>query len=69
MSEAPDFRDWAARITRKADKEADTSEAQRLMSIADYWVKLADVEDWQRDNAEVRDLEVRDNIEVNEPAH
>jgi hypothetical protein len=25
-----------------------THEAQRLMSIAEYWVKLADIEDWQR---------------------
>jgi hypothetical protein len=57
MSEAPDFRRWAARVARQADKEPDIDEAQRLMSIAEYWVKLAEIEDWQRDNS------------VSEPAH
>jgi len=51
MSETPDFRGWAARVARQADKEPDTDEAQRLMSIADYWVKLAEIEDWERDSA------------------
>ncbi len=48
MSEAPDFRGWAARIARQAGQERDAKEAQRLMSIAEYWVKLAEMEDWQR---------------------
>jgi len=52
MSEAPDFRSWAARVARQADKEPDSDEAQRLMSIADYWVKLAEIEDWERKHAE-----------------
>lgn len=51
MSEAPDFRGWAARVARQADKEPDVDEAQRLMSIAEYWVKLAEIEDWERDSA------------------
>jgi len=34
MSESPDFRSWAARVALQATKERDTSEAQRLMSIA-----------------------------------
>lgn len=51
MSEAPDFRGWAARVARQADEEPDTDEA-RLMSIAEYWVKLAEIEDWERDSAE-----------------
>lgn len=51
MSEVPDFRKWAARVARQADKEPDATEAQRLMSIAAYWAKLAEIEDWQRDNA------------------
>jgi len=49
MSEAPDFRGWAARVARQAGQERDAKEAQRLMSIAAYWVKLAELEDWQRD--------------------
>ncbi len=61
MSEAPDFRSWAARVARQADKEPDSDEAQRLMSIADYWVKLAEIEDWERDSAV--------NEPVREPAH
>jgi hypothetical protein len=48
MSEAADFRGWAARITRQAGQARDAKEAQRLMSIAQYWVKLAEMEDWQR---------------------
>jgi len=51
MSDAPDFRKWAARVARQAGKEPDATEAQRLMSIATYWAKLAEIEDWQRDNA------------------
>ena len=51
MSEAPDFRGWAARVARQAGQERDAKEAQRLMSIAAYWVKLAEMEDWQRDTA------------------
>jgi hypothetical protein len=49
MSESPDFRSWAARIAHQATKERDPSEAQRLLSIAGYWDRLADIEDWQRD--------------------
>ena len=49
MSEQPDFRKWAARVARQADRERDANEAHRLMSIAEYWTRLADIEDWQRD--------------------
>ena len=49
MSEASDFRGWAARIARQAGQERDVKEAQRLMSIAEYWVKLAEMKDWRRD--------------------
>jgi len=49
MSEAPDFRGWAARIARQAGQERDAKEAQRLMNIAQYWVKLAEMKDWRRD--------------------
>ena len=60
MSEAPDFRGWAAHVARQADKEPDTDEALRLMSIAEYSVKLAEIEDWERDSA--------DSNSIHEPA-
>jgi hypothetical protein len=49
MSESPDFRGWAARVARQATKERDAGEVQRLLSIAGYWERLADLEDWQGD--------------------
>ena len=49
MSEARDFRRWAAQVARRAGEEPDANEAQRLLSIAEYWVRLAEMEDWQRD--------------------
>jgi hypothetical protein len=39
----------AARLASKADKEPDPCESQRLMSIVEYWKRLADLEDWERD--------------------
>jgi hypothetical protein len=36
-------------MAHQATKERDPSEAQRLLSIAGYWDRLADIEDWQRD--------------------
>jgi hypothetical protein len=50
MSELPDFRSWAARVGREAAEERDDSRVLRLMSIAGYWERLADLEDWQRDS-------------------
>jgi hypothetical protein len=49
MSQSPDFRNWAARVVRQATKERDAGEAMRLMSIAGYCERLADIEDWERD--------------------
>jgi hypothetical protein len=49
MSEARNFRRWAAQVARQAGEEPDANEAQRLLSIAEYWVRLAEMEDWQRD--------------------
>jgi hypothetical protein len=49
MSEVPDFRAWAARLASKADKEPDSHESQRLMSIVEYWKRLGDLDDWERD--------------------
>jgi hypothetical protein len=53
MPESPDFRSWAARVASQAAKERDDSEVLRLMSIAKYWERLADLQDWQRDSAAV----------------
>jgi hypothetical protein len=49
MSASPDFRSWATRVANQAANERDDSEVLRLMSIAVYWERLADLEDWQRD--------------------
>lgn len=49
MPEAQDFRNWAARVVDQAGKENDLGEAERLTSIAEYWNRLADFEDWERD--------------------
>jgi hypothetical protein len=49
MSEARNFRRWAAQVARQAGEEPDANEAQRLLSIAEYWVRLAEMEDWRRD--------------------
>ena len=49
MPEARDFRNWAARVADQAGKESDLGEVERLTSIAEYWNRLADIEDWERD--------------------
>jgi hypothetical protein len=49
MPDARDFRNWAARVADQAGKESDVDEADRLASIAKYWNRLADLEDWERD--------------------
>jgi hypothetical protein len=47
MSEAQDFRIWAARVVRQANAEPDANEVRRLIGIAEYWVRLAEFEEWQ----------------------
>jgi hypothetical protein len=47
MSEAENFRKWAAQVARQAGEEPDANEARRLKGIAEYWVRLAELEDWQ----------------------
>ncbi len=47
MSAVPDFRTWAAQVARQAGEEPNESEAQRLMRIAEYWVRLAERDDGQ----------------------
>jgi hypothetical protein len=46
MSDGHHFRKWAAQVARQAGEEPDAGEAQRLLTIAEYWVRLADSEDW-----------------------
>jgi len=50
MRDTPDFRKQAARVAQQASREPDAKEAQRLMSIAEYWIRLAEIEDWERDS-------------------
>ena len=45
MSDANHFRKWAAQVARQAGEEPDAAEAQRLLSIAECWVRLADGEE------------------------
>jgi hypothetical protein len=49
MSEASNLRKWAAEAARQAKLERNAEEARRLLSFARYWTRLADEEDWQRD--------------------
>jgi hypothetical protein len=51
MSVSLDFRSWAARVADQAASEGDDREVLRLMSIAVYWERLADLEDWQQPGA------------------
>jgi hypothetical protein len=45
MSRGLQFRKWAAQVARQAGEEPDAAESQRLLSIAEYWVRLADSEE------------------------
>jgi hypothetical protein len=50
MSDQSKLRKWAAEAARQAKTEKDANEARRLASFAQYWTRLADLEDWQRDH-------------------
>jgi hypothetical protein len=50
MSDESKLRKWAAEAARQAKTEKDADEARRLASFAQYWTRLADEEDWQRDH-------------------
>ena len=52
MSEQPKLRKWAAEAARQAKAEKDADEARRLSSFAQYWTRLADAEEWRRDDAD-----------------
>jgi hypothetical protein len=44
------LRKWAAEAARQAKVEKDANEARRLVSFAQYWTRLADLEEWKRDD-------------------
>jgi hypothetical protein len=50
MSDESKLRQWAAEAARQAKTEKDADEARRLASFAQYWNRLADLEDWRRDS-------------------
>jgi hypothetical protein len=49
QASASNLRKWAAEAVRQAKLERNAEEARRLLSFAQYWTRLADTEDWQRD--------------------
>jgi hypothetical protein len=59
MPASPDFRSWAARVADQAASERDDREVLRLMSIAVYWERLADLEDWQQDGIAASNAKTR----------
>jgi hypothetical protein len=50
MSDQSELRKWAAEAAQQARIEKDANEARRLQSFAQYWTRLADTEEWQRDH-------------------
>jgi hypothetical protein len=39
------FRKWAAQVAQQAGEEPDIAESQRLLNVAEYWVRRADLEE------------------------
>ena len=56
MPHGSHYRKWAAQVARQAGEEPDAAEAQRLLSIAEYWVQLADSEESDQPAADRSDL-------------
>lgn len=50
MSNESKLRKWAAEAARQAKAEKDADEARRLLSFAQYWTRLADEEEFRRDD-------------------
>jgi hypothetical protein len=50
MSDQSELRKWAAEAAQQAMTEKDANEARRLQSFAQYWTRLANTEEWQRDH-------------------
>jgi hypothetical protein len=51
MSDESVLRKWAVEAELQAATEKNLDEAQRLLSFARHWKRLADAEEWQRDQA------------------
>jgi len=49
------FRKRAAQVVRQAGEVPDLAESQRLLSIAEYWLRLADGEESNKPVANQRD--------------
>ena len=49
------LRKWAAQVARQAGEEPDAAESRRLLSIAEYWVRLADSEESKQPLADLGD--------------
>lgn len=50
MAEESKLRKWAAEAAQQARTEKDANEARRLWNFAQYWTRLADEEDFRRDD-------------------
>jgi hypothetical protein len=48
MSDGNQFRRWATQVARQVTEEPDAAEVQRLLSLAEYWVRLADSEEFNQ---------------------
>jgi hypothetical protein len=55
MSDGIPFGKWAAQVARQAGEEPNEAEAQRLLSIAEYWVRLAAAEECKPNGIADRD--------------
>ena len=55
MSRESQFRKWAAQVARQAGEEPDVAESQRLLSIAEDWLRLADCEEPNQSAANLGD--------------
>jgi hypothetical protein len=56
MSPGSRFRKWAAEVARQAGEELDEVVANRLLGVAEHWVKLAEREET---NLTIGDLSVK----------
>jgi hypothetical protein len=56
MSPESRFRKWAAEVARQAGEELDEAVANRLLGVAEHWVKLAEREET---NLTIADLSVK----------
>jgi hypothetical protein len=53
MSDEKRLRKWAAQVARQAGEEPDAAEASRLLSVAEYWVRLAGIEEFNQTSTDL----------------